>query len=78
MRSRLAPTLSRRRFLTAAGTGLFAMAAVSISCTSRGCGAGRAKAVTPLSTFNYVDRSGWIVTVDDSRKLGPLTPPESR
>jgi hypothetical protein len=70
--------LSRRHFLTAAATGVFATAAVSISCTSRGCVPGRARASNPQSTFGYVDRSGWILTMDDARKLGPLKPAETR
>jgi len=69
--------LSRRGFLTAAATGLLA-AAASMSCTSRGCTTRHAKTIAPLSTSGYVDRAGWMLTVDDNRKLGPLTPAETR
>ena len=69
--------LSRRGFLTAAATGLVA-AAASMSCTSRGCTTRHAKMTAPASTSGYVDRAGWMLTADDNRKLGPLTPAETR
>lgn len=78
MSARVRETLSRRHFLTAAATGVFAAAAVSMSCTSRGCATRGTKAANRPSISGYVDRSGWILTVDDNRKLGPLRPAETR
>lgn len=78
MTPRLPHKHSRRQFLTAATTGLFAVAAISASCTSRGCASRQTKTTNPLSTFWYVDRAGWILTVDDNRKLGPVTAAETR
>ena len=78
MTPRVPSTHSRRRFLTAATTGLFAAAAIAASCTSRGCAPKQTKTTNPLSTFGYVDRAGWILTVDDNRKLGPVTAAETR
>ena len=78
MTPRLPSTHSRRRFLTAATTGLFAAAAIATSCTSRGCATKTDQDNVSASTFGYVDRAGWILTVDDNRKLGPATAAETR